>query len=329
MLWYVGRAYHDRLVALFPPPPTSSSATDSPPASTAEPAQSSLPLDLSPRVLQGLESLGAFLIHQSRRLTKPAAGSADADEFSSEQRRVARENVPWDVVPDPTKLARDLYVLARRALGRRGPEDYSELPPDPTKLRPTATAATATAAATASSGKKRKASTSSGSEARKPKFRNFNKARSLEVVVPISPRAPRSASVLSSPSSATTKVERGVPKLKTDVRTDVVEGRLAEVRTTTSETETVTRKVCGVSKDGEEGGGEDEEEEEVRETRRVVTVVERVVWRRKKGGGAGGVGGGEMEEVVLKEESVPVQDGLGVKEESVEGAAIAIDSGGG
>jgi hypothetical protein len=249
-----------------------------------------MPVDLSPRVLRGIDSLGSFLIHQSRRLSK---SPKNPDEFSPEQRRVARENVPWDVVSEPAKLARDLLVLARRALGEtsglpRADEDGEEiLPPDPTKL--ISTSPSSGTRPTMAVSRKRKASTPPTlSGAPKPKFKNFNgqlaSARSASLATTTDGDGGPVA------SSSSVVIKKVAPRLKTQVRTETVEGRLAEIRTTTSETETVRwittvlAKEEGSEGDASEGEGVGKGDEvEVRETRRVVTVIERVVWRKEKG----------------------------------------------
>lgn len=81
-----------------------------------------LPLDLSPRVLEGLKTLSAFLIEQTTRLDKAAP-------VTNERRRIARENVPWEVVPDPVSLAIEFRTVVLRALGE--PTDLLCVRPPP------------------------------------------------------------------------------------------------------------------------------------------------------------------------------------------------------
>ncbi|KAM0789651.1 hypothetical protein ACM66B_000453 [Microbotryomycetes sp. NB124-2] len=79
-----------------------------------------LPIDINGRVLEGLKELSEFLIEQSGRVMKTAPVSA-------ERRRIARENVPWDVVPDPIALSRQLRMLVLQARGE--PIDDLCMPP--------------------------------------------------------------------------------------------------------------------------------------------------------------------------------------------------------
>lgn len=62
------------------------------------------------RVLHGLKSLAAFLVEQTYRLEEGAKG------VSAERRRVAKENVPWQLIEDPTQMAADLQDMVYIAL---------------------------------------------------------------------------------------------------------------------------------------------------------------------------------------------------------------------
>ncbi|GAA6059125.1 hypothetical protein JCM10212_003872 [Sporobolomyces blumeae] len=93
LLWLVANHYQKILTALplRPVPPNP------------------LPLDLSPRVLDGLLALSSFLISQTTRFTRSPLVSA-------ERRRVARENVPWKQVADPVNLSREFRKSVLRAM---------------------------------------------------------------------------------------------------------------------------------------------------------------------------------------------------------------------
>lgn len=92
MCWYVGWHYHRLL--------------------ETEKAKHSLKGTevVSRRVLEGLKSLAAFLVEQTYRLEDGAKG------VSAERRRVAKENVPWHLLEDPTQMAVDLQEMVYAAL---------------------------------------------------------------------------------------------------------------------------------------------------------------------------------------------------------------------
>lgn len=87
----------------------------------SRPPTTPLPLDMSPRVLQGLLALSTFLIEQASRIAPGAPVSA-------ERKRIAMENVPWDVVADPGLLARNLRKSVLQALGEEL-DDQCNTPP--------------------------------------------------------------------------------------------------------------------------------------------------------------------------------------------------------
>ncbi|GAA5909279.1 [Histone H3]-lysine-36 demethylase [Sporobolomyces salmoneus] len=95
LLWLVAIHYNYHLSRMTLPP-----TPDSP-----------LPATLSPRVLEGLFALSAFLINQTTRFLK-------SPSISAERRRIARENVPWNKVADPVTLTRDFRKMVLRAMGK-------------------------------------------------------------------------------------------------------------------------------------------------------------------------------------------------------------------
>ncbi|GAA5993296.1 hypothetical protein JCM10908_001418 [Rhodotorula pacifica] len=97
LLWLVARHYHALLAA--------PSLLDTPPDSR--------PAELrSPRVLEGLKQLSSFLIQQTTRFARGA-------QVSAERKRIARENVPWQKVPDPVALSREFRKVVLRAMGEK------------------------------------------------------------------------------------------------------------------------------------------------------------------------------------------------------------------
>ena len=108
-----------------------------------------LPPELSKRIVVGLRALSVFLFDQCRRMNK------DSDA-TPEQRRIAKENVPWDKVPDPPAFTASFRALVLAALGERE-EDQVDLngitnkkrkaESDLPSSRPTARQATAATAA--------------------------------------------------------------------------------------------------------------------------------------------------------------------------------------
>lgn len=93
LLWYVGHHYHRQL-------------------------QKSKH-GVCERVLKGLKALSAFLIEQAWRMSEEA-------DVTAERRKVANENVPWQVVDDPETLAAELQKAVYKALG----EDLPVIPLD-------------------------------------------------------------------------------------------------------------------------------------------------------------------------------------------------------
>lgn len=74
------------------------------------------------RVLHSLKALAAFLIEQTYRIQDGAKG------ISAERRRVAKENIPWQLLEDPTQMARDFQEMIYVALNEedqvpKTPED--------------------------------------------------------------------------------------------------------------------------------------------------------------------------------------------------------------
>lgn len=103
LLWMVGNGYLERLRAIGP--------------------EEELPRDMSTRVLNGLRRLAEFLIDQAARFAK-------GTQANEARRKIARDNVPWDIVPDPASTAREL----RRAVLTRLGEPWDELCYSPSEL---------------------------------------------------------------------------------------------------------------------------------------------------------------------------------------------------
>lgn len=92
MCWYVGWHYHRLL-------------------ETEKTKHSLKGTEVVPtRVLQGLKALAAFLVEQTYRLEEGAKG------MSAERRRVAKENVPWQLLEDPVQMAADFQEMVYIAL---------------------------------------------------------------------------------------------------------------------------------------------------------------------------------------------------------------------
>lgn len=96
LTWMVAARYSDRLAELE--------------ARGVEPNGEGWPIDLGARVLRGLKELAGFLGGQCARFAK---GSEEA----AGRQKVARENVPWDIVPDPEGTVRGLRRGVMRGLG--------------------------------------------------------------------------------------------------------------------------------------------------------------------------------------------------------------------
>lgn len=107
-MWYVSKHYYDRLLPLSPQPRHAIASNQKP-----EPLPvSRLPQDVPPRVLQGLKALSVFLQGQARRLVK-----TDTEEFTFDQRRIAKENVPTDAIKSPVEHVKLFRALILRILG--------------------------------------------------------------------------------------------------------------------------------------------------------------------------------------------------------------------
>ena len=241
-MWHVGQHYVAKLTGL----PEGTLPSDHPPKLVAP-----LPDDLTNRVLHGLRPLASFLIEQARRLHK------DSDE-SAERKKSARENVPWDEVPDPRGLASALYEAVAVAVRGKPPL------PSPT----TTTTANGAAAANGSNG------AASGSKKRKtpgagPTFRNFAAAPEKKAKTDHRPESLAPDAVERTAPSTVITTERlvrpVVPGAEDDGAAVDYEPVEAEVRTTTQENRVVRLL-------------RDEQGRLVRETRRVTTTVERVAW---------------------------------------------------
>lgn len=107
-MWYVSKHYYDRLLPLSPQPRQAIPSNQKPEAL----AEERLPQDVPPRVLQGLKALSVFLQGQARRLVK-----SDPEEFTFEQRRIAKENVPNEAIKSPIEHVKLFRALILRILG--------------------------------------------------------------------------------------------------------------------------------------------------------------------------------------------------------------------
>ena len=277
------------------------------------------PIDLGPRVLRGLKELAAFLIEQVARFAKGSTETVG-------RQKVARDNVPWDIVPDPAETASGLRRKVMRVLGEewdRLGEKEKELEPKkegatkspspagstgslpPPSAAPPIPPAQAPSPATALT-RKRKAPAASTATATSP-------ATKPKLAMP---RALAAKTTLNSTASPTPinhplgqpsplRATKGLPALGTliesrqspVVTSDRVEPRLdpgvpgqperlADVRVCTSTTMAVRRRVV-------EAGREEEGEEEgmvVLEVTKMVTTRERVRIPRVQLGDVAGVG---------------------------------------
>lgn len=236
-MWHVGQHYVAELTGL----PKGKLPSDHPPRIV-----SPLPEALTTRVLQGLRPLSSFLIEQARRLHKDSTESA-------ERRKSARENVPWDEVPDPRGLASALFEAVAVCLRGREPS------------APAPTTNGTVAPASSSSSKKRKTPGAG------PVFRNFAAAPEKKAKTDHRPTslAP-DVSERTGPSTVTTTELHARPSLPDhdlgdEDEADEAKPVPAEVRRTTQETRLVRLL-------------RDEQGRVVRETRTVTTVIERVAW---------------------------------------------------
>lgn len=238
LLWYVANHYAS-ILRLLPP---------------SEP----LPLGVTPSILQGLKTLSTFLIDQVSRFAKHAP-------VSPECRRIARENVPWETIAEPAKLARELRGLLLAALGEEADRECSTPPPyvkeeveadsHEEKGRRSTSSSRSSPVPTPA---KRKAS-EQVEDAPKSKFKHWTSepAKSSKLAKrddgEILSRTTVPVSVL------LTREER------VDPTAEELGARMADVKTTASTT-TVVRSLM------------DEDGVLVVETRTVVTTVERVRW---------------------------------------------------
>jgi hypothetical protein len=101
-VWHVTRYYHEELSKLNLP--------DTPNAAT----KLDLPPHLSRRVLQGLKALSVKMIDQAGRATHTWR---DKEGITPEQRKTARNNIPWDQISDPDGLATSFRKMVLAALG--------------------------------------------------------------------------------------------------------------------------------------------------------------------------------------------------------------------
>ena len=242
-VWHVGQHYVAKLTGL----PKGTLPSDHPPK-----LASPLPDDLTNRVLHGLRPLAAFLIEQARRLHK------DSDE-SAERKKSARENVPWDEVPDPRGLASALYEAVTVAVRGKPP-----LPSSTTTTDGVAAAAANGTNGAAPSGSKKRKTPGAG-----PTFRNFAAAPEKKAKTDHRPESLAPDAVERTAPSTVITTERlvrpVVPGSEADDALADFEPVEAEVRTTTQENRVVRLL-------------RDEQGRLVRETRRVTTTVERVAW---------------------------------------------------
>jgi hypothetical protein len=98
----VTRYYHEELSKL--------NLSDTPNAAT----KLELPPHLSRRVLQGLKALSVKMIDQAGRATHTWR---DKEGITPEQRKTARNNIPWDQISDPEAMATSFRKMVLLALG--------------------------------------------------------------------------------------------------------------------------------------------------------------------------------------------------------------------
>jgi len=203
---------------------------------------SNLPDQVTPRILDGLKALSIFLLEQTRRIDEKS-------EASPEQRKWARDHVPWDEMPKPAELAVQFRSLVLQALGRTEEED---------RRMPAEVASPALVPS-----RKRKQSSEPPSTASKhARIKNFTAASPARSKPggSLSAGGINGAAEVMAPNTVVSQARMGRP-LEDDSIGDEEE---VEVKTTTSETKLV-RIVRAAGK-------------VIRETRTVTTVVERVVW---------------------------------------------------
>lgn len=196
------------------------------------------------RVLQGLVALSSFLVEQAARIAPSAPVSA-------ERKRIAIENVPWDVVADPGALARELRKLVLSALGEEQDQECNTPPKNetpPYEAEPV----------DAPRASKRKASKA---ELKPPphKFKNWSPAGSNKVVSPVR-REGDGAQVDRRVIPVETRTTR---EMRVDPSAPELGERVAEVVTKTTTTIAVLKR-----KEGVRG------EVPVVETRTVATTIE-------------------------------------------------------
>lgn len=232
LLWHVAKAYTSRLEASHGKP---------------------LAIDLSKRVLRGLKDLTVFLLDQTGRFAK-------GTEASAERKKIARENVPWDYVPEPLPLVKRFRKEVVRALGE--PEEVGwgiiiEVP----KVK------------VATPSHKRKVDVLEGANEQangKSKSKNASKSASplaaLKVKTAKAPVSRNEGTIISRLVTPVVSSLNITPRF--DPSSPKVAPVRAEVRTTESTTEVVRRIV-------------EEDGVVVLETRRVVTMIERVRWTKE------------------------------------------------
>jgi F-box/leucine-rich repeat protein 10/11 len=238
LLWYVGHHYHRQL--------------------------SKSRHGVCERVLKGLKALSAFLIEQAWRMSEEA-------DVSAERRKVANENVPWQVVDDPEALAAELQKAVYKALGE-------DLPMTPLDGKPTFDARDfldvdeVNGTSNGSSlNNKRKAGSVTPSEAPASKSARLRHAEQnghgktkassghSEVRTTTAPKTVSTAEVRKRPLDPTIDFDESTPKPE-----DERILQTAEIKTTTSET-ILVKTLPGP----EEGSW-------IVETRKVVNTIERV-----------------------------------------------------
>lgn len=239
--WYVANHYASILRVLPPSEP--------------------LPLGVTPSILQGLKTLTTFLVDQVSRFAKNAP-------VSPERRRIARENVPWETVAEPAKLARELRALVLAALREEVDLECSTPPPfvkeevqanahEEKGRRSTSSSRTSPAPTPA----KRKAS-EQVEEVAKSKFKHWTSepAKSSQL-------AKRDDGEILSRSTVPVSVLL-IREERVDPTAKELGARMADIKTAASTT-TVVRRLL------------DEDGAMVVETRTVATTVERVRWVSK------------------------------------------------
>ena len=231
---------------------------------------------ISTRVLQGLKALSAFLIEQAYRISEGA-------EVSAERRRVALDNIPWQLIDDPEKMSNELQNAVHAALGEETPpvtdpptfdaQDFLEDISIPA-LSSDAFTQHGSASVLSANGNKRKAGEDGSAESpssKTAKFKHFAKtkppastgARSAQ-----SERIERSTPAAISSTTFALRQRPASPAFDFDEADSQLEAQKvrqkAEVKTTTAEN--LVKKTVQGPEDGSW----------IVETRRVVTTIERV-----------------------------------------------------